>query len=590
MIKNPKSLKTRFLQVVISISIVAIILSVAFIYYTLSNKVNELSKKFAVQYALKEKSRITSPIKKEIALVQNLADSPILRKWAQNENNEDLKAKALAELESYRKNFQDSSYFFIIDESKNYYFNNSKNEYLNNQYQYTLDEENEDDKWYFATMEQVDDYYINMNYDRALKTTKLWIDAIIYNTEDKKIGMLGTGFSLDRFIQDFLKSDSKFVTPLLFDSKGYIRAYQDTNLIELCTINKEVSKTDEKTVFKLLQGKDADKLQSMMNDLSNNSNKVSTVKFEMQNDNRIAAVTYIQSMNWFIMTLLDNSKILNMWDFLPTIAVLIVSLFVIAGAIIFFINRFILKPISHLTEFTKVIADGNYDKKISMDFDNEFGTLADSFNKMANTINKHINHLEELVEQRTEELEERNKELDRLASLDGLTRLCNRRVFNEILNKEWERLKREKRPLSLLFLDIDFFKQYNDFYGHQQGDECLKKIASILDKEARRPADLAARYGGEEFVILLPNTPESGAWQKAKAVQKSISTVNIAHKKSKVSSHVTCSIGVATVVPNNNFDADKFLDAADEALYEAKESGRDRAVKADFKFGNTDIQ
>ena len=111
-----------------------------------------------------------------------------------------------------------------------------------------------------------------------------------------------------------------------------------------------------------------------------------------------------------------------------------------------------------------------------------------------------------------------------------------------------------------------------------------------MDEEARRPADLAARYGGEEFVILLPNTPESGAWQKAKAVQKSISTVNIAHKKSKVSSHVTCSIGVATVVPNNNFDADKFLDAADEALYEAKESGRDRAVKADFKFGNTDIQ
>ncbi len=590
MIKNPKSLKTRFLQVVISISIVAIILSVAFIYYTLSNKVNELSKKFAVQYALKEKSRITSPIKKEIALVQNLADSPILRKWAQNENNTDLKAKALAELESYRKNFQDSSYFFIIDESKNYYFNNSKNEYLNNQYQYTLDEENEDDKWYFATMEQVDDYYINMNYDRALKTTKLWIDAIIYNKEDKKIGMLGTGFSLDRFIQDFLKSDSKFVTPLLFDSKGYIRAYQDTNLIELCTINKEVSKTDEKTIFKLLQGKDADKLQSMMNDLSNNSNKVSTVKFEMQNDNRIAAVTYIQSMNWFIMTLLDNSKILNMWDFLPTIAVLIVSLFVIAGAIIFFINRFILKPISHLTEFTKVIADGNYDKKISMDFDNEFGTLADSFNKMANTINEHINHLEKLVEQRTEELEERNKELDRLASLDGLTRLCNRRVFNEILNKEWKRLKREKRPLSLLFLDIDFFKQYNDFYGHQQGDECLKKIASILDEEARRPADLAARYGGEEFVILLPNTPESGAWQKATEVKHKIKEVNISHKKSKVSSHVTCSIGVATVVPNNNFNADEFLDAADEALYEAKESGRDRAVKADFKFGNTDIQ
>lgn len=186
------------------------------------------------------------------------------------------------------------------------------------------------------------------------------------------------------------------------------------------------------------------------------------------------------------------------------------------------------------------------------------------------------------IMEQTEELAERNKELDRLASLDGLTRLCNKRVFNETLNKEWERLKREKRPLSLLFLDIDFFKQYNDFYGHQQGDECLKKIAGVLNKEARRPADLAARYGGEEFVILLPNTPESGAWQKAKAVQQSIKAANIDHEKSKVSSHVTCSIGVAAVVPNNNFNPDEFLDAADEALYEAKESGRDRAVKADF--------
>jgi HAMP domain-containing protein len=409
--KKSKSLKLRFLQVIIIIFVVTIILSLSLIYYTLSQKVNNLSEKFAIQYALKEKSRITAPIEKEIALVQNLVDAPLLRKWAQDEKNDQLMEKAIEELEVYRKNFQDSSYFFIIDESQNYYFNNKQNEYENNQYRYTLDNDNKDDQWYFATMKQVDDYHINMNYDRALQKTKLWIDAIIYNKKGKKIGMAGTGFSLDSFIQDFLKSKSEFITPLLFDSKGYIRAYQDTNLIQMATINKKVSKKDEKTIFKFLKGKDADKLQTMMNELTDNAEEVSTIQFHMQNDKRIAAVTYIKSMDWYMMTLLDTSEIFSIWDFLPTIAVLILSLLVIVLAIIFFINKFILHPIGDLTDFTEVIAKGNYDKKIAMDYENEFGTLAESFNKMTDTINKHTNHLEELVDQRTRELKKSNTKL-----------------------------------------------------------------------------------------------------------------------------------------------------------------------------------
>ena len=413
MFKNSKSLKSRFLQVIVVVFVITIVLSLSLIYYTLNQKVNTLSTKFARQYALKEKSRITAPIKREIALVQKMVETPILRKWAQNEDNKQLKKNALRELESYRDNFQAQNYFFIIDKSLNYYFNNKKNEYKNNQLRYTLDKNNEKDQWYFASMKKVDDYLFNMNYDRELQKTKLWIDAIMYNSENEKIGMAGTGISMDSFIQDFLKSNSSFITPLLFDKKGYIRAYQDTNLIQMSTIDKEekASESSKKSVYKLLQQKDRDRLRSMVDRLTNNSEEVATIKFKMNNDERIAAVTYVSSMNWYMMSIVDTSEIFSMWDFVPTIAVLVISLIVVLVVITLFINNSILNPIKSLTSFTEEIAEGNYGKKIDMDYENEFGTLADSFNEMTETIKKHTNHLEEMVDQRTKELRQSNQEL-----------------------------------------------------------------------------------------------------------------------------------------------------------------------------------
>jgi diguanylate cyclase (GGDEF)-like protein len=175
-----------------------------------------------------------------------------------------------------------------------------------------------------------------------------------------------------------------------------------------------------------------------------------------------------------------------------------------------------------------------------------------------------------------EQLEAANQELRRLVSIDSMTELANRRCFDEFLQQEWHRLTREQAPLSLILLDIDFFKNYNDTYGHQSGDECLKQVASLIAQAIKRPADLAARYGGEEFAIILPNTSLLGAIYIAEAIHAEVKAVEIAHLGSNISDRLTISCGIASLIPSNSSSLDQLIANADQALYRAKLEGRDR--------------
>ncbi|MEG3850330.1 diguanylate cyclase [Microcoleus sp. herbarium13] len=187
------------------------------------------------------------------------------------------------------------------------------------------------------------------------------------------------------------------------------------------------------------------------------------------------------------------------------------------------------------------------------------------------------------LEQAKLELEAANMELQRLAAVDGLTQIPNRRCFDETLELEWQWMEFKKEPLSLILCDIDFFKLYNDRYGHQGGDECLKQVAEILDRSAQRGGNLAARYGGEEFAVILSQTDVKGAMQVAESIRSDLTTAEIFHAASKVSEFVTLSIGVATAVPAAGLSIEGLIGQADRALYRAKLEGRDRIVYLDSK-------
>lgn len=168
--------------------------------------------------------------------------------------------------------------------------------------------------------------------------------------------------------------------------------------------------------------------------------------------------------------------------------------------------------------------------------------------------------------------------LRNLSYQDGLTGISNRRRFDEKLEEEWRRTAREHQPISLIMLDIDFFKNYNDLYGHPAGDECLKKIAHVLVETVARPGDIAARYGGEEFAAILPNTSLLGAEKLAEQIRSHVEALELPHANSTVSPWVTVSVGLATRVPANGEDFIILLEGADRALYKAKQQGRNRLV------------
>ncbi len=180
----------------------------------------------------------------------------------------------------------------------------------------------------------------------------------------------------------------------------------------------------------------------------------------------------------------------------------------------------------------------------------------------------------------TRKLDAANQELIRISSSDGLTGIANRRYFDEALSLEWRRARRHSNPVALLMCDVDYFKLYNDTYGHLAGDECLRQVARSISRHSERPSDTVARFGGEEFAVVLAETSIGGALMVAEKIRHGIRELNITHDSSPFG-HVTLSIGIASAAPGFDNPPDDLIAAADKALYHAKQEGRDRVCRFD---------
>lgn len=227
-------------------------------------------------------------------------------------------------------------------------------------------------------------------------------------------------------------------------------------------------------------------------------------------------------------------------------------------------TRFIFRPITHMMDdINRYAIEGKLTVTTAQGNTKEFHALSGAFANMAKEIQRNIH------------------ELERLSWMDGLTGVANRRSLDAALNREWQRAQRDRTVISLLLIDIDFFKLYNDHFGHQAGDDSLKKVAATIAQVVTRPGDLVARYGGEEFAILLPGASSEGAAFVATRIIDAVSALDIPHPKSTVSDIVTLSIGICTLLPNEELNPYHLVGFADEALYRAKEMGRNQINIAD---------
>ncbi len=264
-----------------------------------------------------------------------------------------------------------------------------------------------------------------------------------------------------------------------------------------------------------------------------------------------------------LVSLSDVSQFNQDWQQTAWLAVIAVIVLVGLAALLVLaiLNRFVFRPVDSMKREMARFAAGDQSVIVGTNMLSEFAVLADTFNAMSR------------------ELAAKIEQLKQLSRYDSLTHLANRQYFDVCIKQEWQRALRSHEPISLLMIDVDHFKRYNDYYGHVGGDNCLRAVADILRQVAKRSTDLPARYGGEEFVLLLPNTPVPSAIALADEILALFKQQNLPHAATELG-YVSVSIGVTTCYTVDTCPPTRLIESADHALYEAKHAGRNRLAVA----------
>jgi diguanylate cyclase (GGDEF)-like protein len=520
--------------------------------------IEQWAPRYITKQTLYDKSRTLQPILRELALSRQLATSNTIKQWARSPQNESLQAIALDELENYRQNFQDKSYFVALLSNGHYYHNNALDEFRGKEFRYILDPSKQEDSWFYNLIEQKRDIHINVNPDVELGITKLWIDVLIKDGEDI-LGMVGTGLDLTTFLNSVVEEVEPGIHSFFIDHAGAIQFHRDKAMIDFGSVMK--SKTDHKAIDLIFDNKnDLDVIYQLMHELESGDTQVVTTFVDMHGSRQLVGLVYLPEIDWYKITLIDLSIFLPVSHFTKIVVVFIATLLIALMLMNLVLNRLVLNPISELDKALVLFEKGQNPKsEITNRRRGELGRVINHFIQMADAVLQSKRDLELKVQERTAELE-------RLTQIDPLTELYNRRGMAEQIEASLNRAEREDLPLGLLWIDIDWFKDINDTYGHSAGDESLKAIAEVI-RETIRSYDMAARWGGDEFLVLLVNVDESELAQLAERL-----CLQISHHEFSDRFSISVSIGGSMYVKGQNIDT--LLQNADQALYKAKDNGR----------------
>lgn len=557
------NLKPRFLL----LTALLVVASATAAWYASRELAENIIEQWAVRYAEKQvlydKARTLQPILREIALSRQLASSHEIRRWARQPEHPEYARSAIAEMENYRLNFADRSYFVALRESGRYYHNNAADAFAGRQFRYVLSPDKAADRWFYDIIRQNRDLHINVNPDVNLGVTKLWIDVLIRDGNDI-LGVAGTGLDLTRFIQGVVDAAQPGITTIFVDHGGAIQVYRDQRLIDFSSISK--STKEHKTLDLLFdQEEDRTAIHAAMKELEAPDSGVVSRFVEIGGKRYLAGLAYLPEIDWYEITLLDLNVLLPLSSFS---GILLVFVFTLLAALVLFnvlLGRQVLRPLAELEGAMRQVEEGRDVPALPpAPGGGEIPRLMSHFQGMAKGMREARLNLESKVRERTEALE-------RMVRVDPLTELLNRRGMTERIEAELSRAARQKSCFGLLWLDVDDFKEINDQYGHAKGDETLRAVADLL-RSMIRVYDSAARWGGDEFLVLIQGCDEAVVTGLGERIRAAVAdTLKL---KAADGGDMALSVSVGGYLANPGEGMDIVLHNADKALYEAKAAGR----------------
>jgi len=511
----------------------------------LNDVIASISADYASQYAFSSAETLSAHIDREITLVSQVAHSNSVMEWMADESNEDKMALAVEEMMGMVKELYSYNLYVGLESSLN-------------QYRVGVDFLEDDillidvlevidpyDEWYFRTIDSGRDYLLDIGIDREIYRKRVWIDYAV-KRDGVALGVISTGLEFSHVVGElFMHYDNNNIRGMIIDERGII--HMDSALMgdrEFLFSEYEAHISEEFSNPELLEA-----IEAQMDLADGYFDETSEpVIVELQSGPyRNATITPIRSANWSVIILSGSVSLFDISNFVPiliTVLVLLSAVTLVTSAANY---RLIFLPLGKLDQSLTALRENTEGRIFGADRDDELGDLSKTI-----------------------------QDLFTKANVDALTGIYNRRFMENNLEQIMEMLSRANGLLSVMMIDIDFFKRFNDAYGHDQGDVCLKEVARIMSSGIMRISDFAARYGGEEFVVVLPNTDEKGACIVAEKMLDRVRGLCIKHSGSTVCHYVTVSVGVTTgkVVYGQNWK--QYIKRADEALYASKKNGRNR--------------
>jgi len=513
--------------------------------------IRRISTDYAGHYAVSSADALSAHIVKAFGLMSQSVRSAAVVDWLTDDDNDVKKRFAYEKMSDIIGKLYSNNLYVGVEKTLREY--RIDNDYAAGNIRpfAVLDRNDPDDAWYFKCIASEGEYVLNVGIDQVLQKKRVWVNYRIAQN-GIPLGVVATGLEFSHIAGElFAQYDNKALRGLIIDENGIVNI--DSALLD----DEDYLYFDYKAPFNEMFSDTAllAAVESHLGGIKGNfAGPDNPVVVELSTGPyRYATIAPIRYTNWTAVIFYDPSSSLSMSLFLPTTAILLVLLITFAFAANATSYRLIFIPLEKLVRSLARLKDDNDEGIYGIERDDEIGNLS-------NTI----------------------LDLFTKANYDALTGIYNRRYLEKSFQSTMELLARSGGFLSVLMMDVDFFKKYNDTYGHEQGDVCLRTVAQALTGGIMRANDFVARYGGEEFIAVLPNTDEAGARMVAEKLLENVRNLNIPHTSSAVAQHVTVSIGVATGKVVHTQGWEEYIKRADGALYMSKQNGRNRYMFLDF--------